>query len=162
MKTKTCAGLATLLATAVALSGAFAPGGTAYTKRVETALLAEPKMLAALVTRLSYAKKLKVEEVSGAWVRVSDGPQAGWIFSGNLAEEKPSETRGLDGLPVAASETSAASAARPLVPAAEEYSQRRGLGRAAEDLAWLTQQEAALAPAAIEEFLRAQKKGEFQ
>ena len=160
MKNKTCAGLATLLATAVALPAAFAPGGTAYTKRVETALLTEPKMLAAPVTRLNYAKKLKVEEVSGAWVRVSDGPQAGWIFGGNLAEEKPSETRGLDGLPVAASETAAA--ARPLVPAAEEYSQRRGLGRAAEDLAWLAQQEAALAPAAVQEFLRTGKKGEFQ
>lgn len=162
MKTKTCAGLATLLATAVALPAAFAPGGTAYTKRVETALLTEPKMLAAPVTRLTYAKKLKVEEVSGAWVRVSTGPQAGWIFGGNLAEEKPSETRGLDGLPIAASATSASAAARPLVPAAEEYSERHALGHAAEDLAWLTQQDATLTPAAVQEFMQAQKKGEFQ
>ena len=162
MKTKTCAGLATLLATAVALPAAFAPGGTAYTKRVETALLSEPKMLAAPVTRLTYAKKLKVEEVSGAWVRVSDGPHAGWIFGGNLAEEKPSETRGLDGLPIAASQTSASAAARPLVPAAEEYSARHGLGHAAEDLAWLTQQDAAITHAVVHEFLRTHKKGEFQ
>lgn len=162
MKTKTCAGLATLLATAIALPAAFAPGGTAYTKRVETALLTEPKMLATPLTRLAYAKKLQVEAVSGAWVRVSDGSRTGWIFGGNLAEEKPSETRGLDGLPVAASATSAAAAARPLVPAAEEYSRRRGLGNAAEDLVWLAQQEATLTPAAVQEFLQTQKKGEFQ
>jgi len=162
MKAKHCGWLATLLATVTLLPAAFAPGGEAYTKRVETALLAEPNMVAATVSRMGYAKKLKVEAVKGAWVRVSDGKTAGWVFAGNLAEEQPSEIRGLDGLPVAASETTAAAAARPLVPAAEEYSARRGLTKAADDLTWLTQQSAAITPADVKAFLQEKKKGEYQ
>lgn len=150
------------LAAATLLPAAFAPGGAAYTKRVETALLAQPTMLATPVGRVAYAQQLKVEEIKGAWLKVSDGRKSGWVFSGNLAEEKPSETRGLDGLPVAASETSAAAAARPLVPAAEEYSTRRGLGKAAEDIAWLNQQAGAVQADDVKAFLQEQKKGEYQ
>lgn len=162
MKAKTCGWLAIALATVTALPAAFAPGGQAYTKRVETALLAEPSMLAAPVARLGYAKPLKIEAVKGAWVRVSDGKNAGWVFAGNLAEEQPSETRGMDGLPVAAAETSAAAAARPLVPAAEEYSSRRGLTKASEDLTWLSEQQAKITPADVTAFLQEKKKGEYQ
>ena len=162
MKAKVPGWLALALATATALPAAFAPGGEAFTKRVETALLAEPNMLAKPVARIGYAQSLKVEAVKGAWLRVSDGKNAGWVFGGNLAEEKPSETRGMDGLPVAASETTAAAAARPLVPAAEEYSARRGLGKAAEDLTWLKTQAAAVTPADVKAFLQEKKKGEYQ
>jgi hypothetical protein len=162
MKAKLCGWLAASLATVTLLPAAFAPGAAAFTKRVETALLAEPNMLAKPVARLGYAKQLKVEAVKGAWLRVSDGKDAGWVFSGNLAEEKPSETRGLDGLPVAASETTAAAAARPLIPAAEEYSVRRGLTHAAGDLTWLNQQAAAVSPADVKAFLQENKKGEYQ
>lgn len=162
MKTKLCAWFAASLATVTLLPAAFAPGGEAFTKRVETALLAEPNALAKPVARVGYAQSLKVETVKGAWLRVSDGKTSGWVFAGNLAEEKPSETRGLDGLPVAASETTAAAAARPLVPAAEDYSTRRGLGKAAEDLAWLSQQAGVVKPDDVKAFLQEKKKGEFQ
>jgi hypothetical protein len=145
-----------------ALLAAFAVGGTAYTKRPETTLLAEPQPLAATSARVAYARTLKVEEVRGPWLRVSDGNAKGWVFAGNVAEEKPSEVRGLDGLPVAASETTATTAARPLVPAAEEYSARRGLTKAADDLTWLNQQLATITPADVKTFLQEQKKGEFK
>src|SRR5262245_61867318 len=155
----------------VALSGVAAPaivvaalavGGVAYTKRPETKLLAEPKPLAEPTARVGYARPLKILEVRGSWLRVSDDKSSGWVFVGNVAEEKPSETRGLDGLPIAASETTATAAARPLVPAAEEYSTRHGLANAADDLAWLTRQVAAITLEAVQEFLQAQKKGEFK
>jgi hypothetical protein len=162
MKAKYCGWVATLLATVTVLPAAFAPGGDAYTKRVETALLAEPNMVAATVARLGYAKKVRVDAVKGAWLRVSESKNTGWVFAGNLAEEQPSETRGLDGLPIAASDTSAASAARPLVPAAQDYSSRRGLTKPAEDLNWLTQQAAAITPADVKTFLVEKKKGEYQ
>jgi hypothetical protein len=145
-----------------ALLAAWAVGGTAFTKRPETVLLAEPKPLAEVSARVAYAQALKIEEVRGAWLRVTDGKARGWVFAGNLAEDKPSEVRGLDGLPVAAAETTATAAARPLVPAAEEYSSRHGLGKAAEDVAWLNQQRATVTPAAVQAFLQEQKKGEFQ
>ena len=144
------------------LIAAFAVGGTAFTKRPETTLLAEPQPFAEPAARLSYAQSLSIQEVRGAWLRVTDGKASGWVFAGNLAEEKPSEVRGLDGLPVEASETTATTAARPLIPAAEEYSTRRGLSNAAGDLTWLNQQAAAITPADVKTFLQEQKKGEFK
>lgn len=162
MKAQVPGWLVLALATASSLPAAFAPGGEAFTKRVETALLAEPTMLAKPVAQVGYAQSLKVEAVKGAWVRVTHGKNSGWVFGGNLAEAKPSETRGLDGLPVAASETTAASAARPLVPAAEDYSTRHGLGKSAEDLTWLKAQAATVTPADVKAFLQEKKKGEYQ
>lgn len=162
MKTRSLA--VAVLATAVpgALFAAFAVGGAVYTKRPDTPLLKEPKPLAESVAKLPYAQSLKIEKIQGPWLHVSDGKNAGWIFAGNLAEEKPSEVRGLDGLPVAAAETTATAAARPLVPAAEEYSSRRGLTKASDDLTWLNQQQGKITPADVTAFLQEKKKGEYQ
>lgn len=154
--------LLALASTSTVAFAAFNPGGAAFTKRVETALLAEPKLTAETVARLPYARELKVREVRGGWVRVSAGKIAGWVFAGNLAEAKPSETRGLDGLPLEAADTSATAAARPLAPAAVDYAERKGLGPAAEDIKWLEQQSDALTAADIQAFLQQQKKGEYQ
>ena len=162
MKTKLPVGALVLVTTVAGLSAGFAPGGAAYTKRVETALLSEPKMLATATTRVPYATRLKVEDVQGNWLRVSDGRKTGWVFGGNLTEEKPSETRGLDGLPLAASQTSAATAARPLTPASEQYSGRHGLETAASDLIGRYQQRGVSTPEKVQAFLEAHKKGEFQ
>lgn len=164
MKTRSRSLIAALTcATAPAVMlAAFAVNGVAFTKRPETALLAEPQPLAESTARLEYAQELKIQEVKGPWLRVTDGKTSGWVFAGNLAEEKPSDVRGLDGLPLAASETTATTAARPLIPAAEEYSTRRGLAKAAEDLTWLTHQHAAITPADVKAFLQEQKKGEFK
>lgn len=164
MKTRSLALIAALssVAAPAVLLAAFVVNGTAFTKRPETALLAQPEPLAASAARLGYAQTLTIQEVKGQWLRVSDGKVSGWVFAGNLAEEKPSEVRGLDGLPLAASETTATTAARPLIPAAEEYSARRGLTKAADDLVWLKQQEAAITSAEVKAFLQEQKKGEFK
>jgi hypothetical protein len=164
MKTRSLALIAALTSAAApaVLIAAFAVNGTAFTKRPETALLAEPQPLAESAARLGYAQSLTIQEVKGQWLKVTDGKVSGWVFAGNLAEEKPSEVRGLDGLPLEASETTATTAARPLIPAAEEYSTRRGLTQAADDLVWLTQQQAAITPADVKAFLIEQKKGEHK
>jgi hypothetical protein len=162
MKTKPLAVAVLLLAGAPVLLAAFARGGAAFTKRVETALLAEPKPLAAVTARIAYATRLQVEEVRGAWLRVTSGKSTGWVFAGNVAEEKPVENKGLDGLPIAASATSATAAARPLTTAATEYGERRGLAKATEDIKWLEQTSDAVGPKQVEAFLQEQKKGEFQ
>lgn len=161
MKIPTCLALLVLLASSGTLQASFAPGGAAYTKRADTALLSEPKMLASPVAHVAYAKKLTVRAVQGAWLQVSDGTKSGWVFSGNVAELKPSEVRGLDGLPIAASETSASTAARPLTPVSEQYSERHGLASAASDLNWL-QHDATVSADEVRAFLEAQKKGEYR
>jgi len=147
---------------AVLPAHAYAPGGAAYTKRVDTSLLAEPSPLAQAVSHVVYAQELTVDEVKGVWLRVHDGRAGGWIFSGNLAEQKPSENKGLDGLPIDAAETSATAAARPLAPAANDYAQRRGLGQARADLDWLINFDAKVTPADLRSYMQANKKGEFQ
>ena len=164
MKTRSFAlKVALLCATPPALLlAAFTVGGAAYTKRPETVLLPEPQPLAEPSAKLGYAQTLTIQEIRGQWLRVTDGKANGWVFAGNVAEEKPSEVKGLDGLPLEASETTATSAARPLIPAAEDYSTRRGLGNAAADLTWLNQQQAAITPADVKAFLIEQKKGEFK
>lgn len=162
MKTKLCVGIVAACAGVPALFAAFVAGGAAYTKRIETALLSEPKALATPVSRVGFAKKLKVETVQGAWVRVTEGRNAGWVFSGNIAEEKPADNKGADGISMGASKTSATAAARPLTEAGEEYAKRKNLGSAAEDLDWMLKQCGDLSDHEVDQYLEEKKKGEFQ
>ena len=141
---------------------AFEAGGTAYTKRLETKLLAEPKPLAGAAGKLTYGKKLKVEQVQGPWLRVSDGPTSGWVFAGNLSATAPAEGKGADGLGLDASQTSATAAARGLSPATMEYAGRRNLADARDNLDWLTTQCQAITAEDVSAFLQEKKKGEFQ
>ncbi len=151
-----------LLAASAAVQAALVAGGFVYSKRYETTLLSDPQPLAKPAAKLALGRKLKVEEVRGVWLRVTDGPKAGWVFSGNVSETKPSESKGLDGLPIAASQTTATAAARPLAPAASDYAGRRNLTNAGDDLDSLLQQCHALTPEAVEQFLQQKKKGEYQ
>lgn len=149
-----------LLATSALL--AYEAGGTAYTKRAETTLLAEPKPLAAAAGKLTFGKKVKIEQVQGAWLRVSDGPVSGWVFNGNLTDTKPAEGKGLDMGPLLASKTTATAAARPLTDATIEYAKQKNLGEAQGDLEWVVEQARALTPEEIEAYLQEHKKGEYQ
>jgi hypothetical protein len=155
---------AVLLAVLLTASALFAyeAGGLAYTKRVETKLLAEPKPLAATTGQLPFGKQVKIDEVQGAWLRISDGPVSGWVFAGNLTDTKPTEGQGLDGVPVLASKTTATAAARPLTPAAAEYAARRNLARARTDLEWLLTECATVTTEDVTVFLQEKKKGEYQ
>jgi hypothetical protein len=146
-----------------AANAAYSPGGTAYTKRIQTSLLDEPTPLASVAAKLPYAQKLNVEEVRGLWVRVSDGNDSGWVFAGNLAEQKPTDNSdALAHAGVTASDTSASAAARPLAPAAVDFADRRGLGQARQDVEWMVHTCDAIPAADVDAYKQAQKKGEFQ
>lgn len=152
-----CAGAA-----ATAAHAALQTGGTAYSKRNETKLLAEPKPLAAAVGKAGFAESLKVLEVRGAWLNVKGKSATGWVFQGNLAEEKPSLAPAAGFTSVEANDTTTSAAARPLAPVATGYSDRQDSGKARADIEWLEQQAAKVGPAAVNEYLRTNKKGEFQ
>lgn len=156
--------LAFLFAGLLAVSAllAFEAGGVAYTKRAETTLLAEPKPLAAAAGKLAFGKKVKIDQVQGAWLHVSDGPVSGWVFNGNLTELKPAEGKGLDGVPLLASNTTATAAARPLTDATIEYAKQKNLGDAQGDLEWMMEQANAVTPQAVDAYLQENKKGEYQ
>ena len=153
---------ALLLATAAVAQAAFTAGSTAYTKRFKTVLLAEPSPLAAPAGEVAFARKLTVKEVHGNWLRVTDGSAKGWVFVGNISDTKPADIKGTDGLAVAASQTTATAAARPLTPAANDYAERRNLGDARRDLDWLNAQCGKISNTEVENFLQEKKKGEFQ
>jgi hypothetical protein len=154
--------VALLLLGGATLDAALTAGGTGYTKRQETTLLAEPSALAAPAGKLAFGRAVKIQEARGTWLRVNDGPLAGWVFAGNLSEIKPAEGKGLDGLGLSASATTATAAARPLTPAADDYAARRNLTSARDDLNWLLAQCRTITPAQVEAFLKEQKKGEYQ
>jgi hypothetical protein len=156
--------LAVLLAGLAATSAllAYEAGGIAYTKRAETTLLAEPKPLAAAAGKLTFGKKVKIDQVQGAWVHVSDGPVSGWVFNGNLTDVKPPEGKGLDMGPLLASKTTATAAARPLTDATIAYAQEKNLGEAQGDLEWVVAEAKAITPEEVDAFLVEHKKGEYQ
>lgn len=157
---------AALLAALFAASALFAyeAGGFAYTKRFETALMVEPKPMAEASAKIPLGRKVTIEEVKGAWLRVSDGPLSGWVFAGNLADTKPAEVKGLlDGAPIAASKTTATAAARPLDEAALKYaSAQQNFASAQEDLEWMITACAAVTHEDVETYLQTKKKGEYQ
>lgn len=154
--------VALLLTAGLPLTAAHTAGGTAYTKRLETKLLAAPSALAPPAAKLSLGRPLKIEEVRGPWLRVSDGPVTGWVFAGNVSENKPASGKGLDGLGLAASQTTATAAARPLTPVAMEYAARNNLENARTDFDWLLAQCQAFTPEEVEAFMKEKQKGEYQ
>jgi SH3-like domain-containing protein len=141
---------------------AFEAGSFAYTKKLETTLLAEPKPLAEPAGKIAQGHKVKVEEVKGAWLRVSEGPVAGWVYAGNLAATKPDESNKFDGVALLASKTTATAAARPLDDAVVEYATQRNLGDARGDLEWMMASCAEITEETVDQFLQEQKKGEYQ
>ena len=162
MKTPTLlAVLSTALLTASALY-AYEAGGSAYTKRAETHLLTEPKPLAATAAKLPFGRQVKIEEITGSWLQVSAGNQTGWVFAGNLSATKPDEGKGMDALPMLASQTTATAAARPLAPAAIEYASQKNLSSAQDDLEWLLTECRALTPEEVDAFMQETKRGEFK
>lgn len=159
--TSSAALLAGLICASVLL--AYEAGGIAYTKRLETRLLAEPKPQAEAAHTLPYGRKVKVEEVKGAWLRISEGPASGWVFAGNVTDTKPAEVKGLlDSAPLAASKTTATAAARPLDEAALAYASGNNLVSAREDLEWLLTACAEFTHQDVETYLQENKKGEYQ
>lgn len=141
---------------------AFEAGSFAYTKRLETKLLAEPKPTAAEAGKIAFAHKVKVEQVQGAWLRVSEGPVSGWVFNGNLTDAKPDEGSKLDGVALLASKTTATAAARPLDDEVVKYAEQRNLKDARVDLEWMQKIGTEITSDDVDHFLQENKKGEFQ
>jgi hypothetical protein len=140
----------------------FESGKTAFTKRFQTDLLKDPQPLAESVVTLPFATGVKISGLQGKWANVSDGTNSGWIYIGNLAEEKPSEDYGIAGLQTGASATTVSVAARPLDNVTSQYAEQEGLGAAAADVKWLESQSDKIGKNAVAGFLNKNKKGEFQ
>ena len=163
MKRKLPAAALLAALTAASVLFAYEAGGFAYTKRAETKLLAEPKPLAKAAGTLPFGRQVKIEEMQGAWLRISEGETAGWVFKGNLTMEKPADVKGLlDGMPQTASQTTATAAARPLSTVVTNYAAGMNLATAQGDLEWIITECATLTDEEVDAYLQAQKKGEYQ
>ncbi len=151
-----------LCSAATATLAAWNIGGTAYSKRNETLLLAEPKPLAAALGRAGFAEPLKVVEVRGTWLNVQGKSATGWVFSGNVADEKPTLAPPAGLTTVEASSTATSAAARPLGPVASGYAERHGARSPAADLDWLEGQVAEVPPIVVTTYMRTHQKGDYQ
>jgi len=141
---------------------AYDVGDKAYTKKLETTLLEEPKPFSSPVAKIGFAAELNVEQVNGAWLLVTVGDNRGWVFAGNVAEKKPSGDHKTDFLPSSASGTTASIAARPLDDVAKNYGEQKGLGEAKADVEWVERQSAQVNDAAVLAYLQAKKMGEYK
>lgn len=155
--------LALSLGCLVAFSAsAIEKGDKVFGKHVETALLAEPKPLAASVATVGFGEKLKVKAVQGVWLNVKGDKAEGWVFQGNVASEKPEIAPSAGMTQVAAAQTDTVAAARPLAPAAQGYAARHGAADAQADIDWVDQQAALLTHEELVAWMEEQQLGEYQ
>lgn len=154
-----------LLACFIALpvySAEFKKGQKVWSKRQETPLLADPKPLAAVEARIGFAVKLSISEVQGSWLKVKSREGRGWVFQGNVADDKPSLAPGAGWTTVDAAQTDTVAAARPLAPAAEGYADRHGSATARSDLDWLDAQAALVTSDLLVVYMSSNELGEYQ
>lgn len=151
-----------LCAAALVVGLAFDKGDKVWSKRNETPLLQEPKPLAPPAGKAGFAEELRVVETRGVWLRVRGEKDSGWIFEGNVAEQKPEGTPPAGLTTLSASDTDTAAAARPLSAVGQDFAERHGAADAASDLSWLEEQSAAIKAADVDAYLRENRKGEYQ
>lgn len=144
------------------LSTAFKAGDTAYSKRIDTPLLADPKPLAATAGKVGFAAALKVREVRGAWLHVQAKDGSGWVFEGNVSDDKPTLTPTAKLTAVTADSTDTTAAARPLTEAAEGYATRHAEAKDKADVEWIDATSAGIPDDEIVVFMRDNKKGEYR
>jgi hypothetical protein len=150
------------LAALPAYSAEFKKGQKVWSKNYETPLRAEPGPLAPVVAKVGFAEKFSVREVQGTWLRVKSGEGEGWVFQGNVADEKPSLAPGAGWTTIDASQTDTVAAARPLEPAAKGYAQRHGGGDAEADIDWLDSQAAVITDQDLVAYMSEARLGEYQ
>jgi hypothetical protein len=150
------------LAALPAHSAEFKKGQKVWSKNYETPLRAEPGPLSTVVATVDFAEKLSVRELQGTWIRVKSGEGEGWVFQGNVADEKPALAPGAGWTMIDASQTDTVAAARPLEPAAKGYAERHGAGDAEADIDWLDAQAAMITGQDIVVTMSAEKLGEYQ
>lgn len=140
----------------------FEAGKYVYTKRYETAVLKDPQPMADAVATLPFATKVKIGVLQGKWAAVTTTNGPGWVYVGNLAEDKPFEDTSINGLRAGAGETTASVAARPLDETTKDYANQKGLNASADDILWLEATTDKINDKAVTEYLKANKKGEYQ
>ena len=140
----------------------FEQGDKVWSKHLETKLLSEPKPLAGAQSTVGFAEKLSVKEVRGTWLRVKSDDGEGWIFQGNVANDKPSLAPAAGLTQVAASETDTVAAARPLAPAAKDFATRHGQESAQADVDWIDLEASRVTGGDLVAYMSANQKGEYQ
>lgn len=150
------------LALMLALPAAHAiqPGGSAFTKKESTALLSAPQRDASPSGTLPFATKVKVVAVQGVWVQVSANGKTGWVFNGNLSDDKPA-AQNTSTLTTTAANTTAATAARPLSQTAKEYAGRTSQSSAVSDIEWMERVSDSVGSSAVRAYMKENRKGEY-
>ena len=160
MKSKKIFSVAALFLYAAALAFALEAGGSAFTKKQSTPLLAAPQREAAATGTLPWGAKVKIVAMQGLWAQVALDTKKGWVFAGNLSADKPPAENKSE-LPATASDTTAATAARPLSQAAKDYASRKDQASSAADVEWMETAADAVTAAEVQAYMKENKKGDY-
>ena len=161
MKSKKILSVTALFLYAAALAFALEAGGSAFTKKQSPPLLAAAQRDAASTGTLPWGTKVKIVALQGLWAQVATDTKKGWVFAGNLAADKPPAENKSDLLPATASDTTAATAARPLSQAAKDYANRKDQASSAADVEWMEAAADAVTAADVQAYMRENKKGDY-
>lgn len=135
-------------------------GHSAYVIRDGQPLLGDKDPDAAVVTKLKSHHAYTVLAISGKWAQLKSGSSTGWIYIGNLSRDEPPDVN-TSSFSTSASATTLSAAARGLDNDAKGYANRKGEAASADDVAWMEQQNDAVSPDGVRDYLKAHKLGEY-
>ena len=144
----------------VAMAADLEEGHSAYAIRDGQALLADKDPDAAAVGKLKSHHAYTVLAISGKWVQLKSGSATGWVYAGNLSREEPPDVN-TSSFSTDASATTLSAAARGLDNDAKGYAGRKGEAASADDVVWMEQQNDAVGPDGVKDYLKAHKLGEY-
>ncbi len=132
-----------------------------YSKKQDLPVYAEPNPSASVAAKLKFSEKAAVIAEQGRWLQIkTSSGKTGWVYSGNVGDRRPPEENKAD-LLAPSSGVNTSAAARGLSAAGLEYAERHGEQNAAEALAWVERQNAAVKPADVTAFMKKNKLGEY-
>ena len=139
----------------------FQVGTICFARKQPTDLRAGPERDAKSTGKVAWATKLKVLQIEGRWLKVTDNSSVGWVFSGNVGVDKPPAENKNDFGPSVASETTASIAARPLSDSAKAYAKRTSYATAVADLEWVEQTADAIKAPELSAYMSEHKLGDY-
>ncbi len=123
-------------------------------------MLADKDPDAASVGKLKSHHAYTVLAISGKWVQLKSGAATGWVYAGNLSRDEPPDVN-TSSFSTDASATTLSAAARGLDNDAKGYANRKGEAASAADVVWMEQQNDAVGPDGVKDYLKAHKLGEY-
>ncbi|MDX2227467.1 MAG: SH3 domain-containing protein [Verrucomicrobiae bacterium] len=135
---------------------------TLYSKKPDLALYAEKSNASAVTGKIAFQEKVKVLATEGRWVKVgSSNGKSGWVYSGNLSDDKPPDENKNDFNTGNAGDVSTATAARGIDETSKQYASRNHVGNAVELVEWMESFNDKISTTEVVQYMKDHKLGEY-